>query len=66
MFCAIRNGKELERQLAASFPNAGDEKIRQLFQADIGVDALGVGAYLRGDEIHYAYPITVIVAEKTT
>ncbi|MGV0023674.1 class I SAM-dependent methyltransferase [Phormidesmis priestleyi] len=58
---------ELERQLAASFPNVGDdEKIRQLFRADIGVDALGVGAHLRGDEIHYAYPIIVVVAEKTS
>ncbi|HZS07500.1 MAG TPA: methyltransferase domain-containing protein [Blastocatellia bacterium] len=56
---------ELERHLAASFPNPGDdEKIRQLFREDIGVDRLGVGAHLRGDEIHYAYPVTVIVAEK--
>jgi len=56
---------ELERQLAASFPNPGDdEKLRQLLRADIGVDRLGIGAHLRGDEIHYAYPVTVIVAEK--
>ncbi|MGE0127896.1 MAG: class I SAM-dependent methyltransferase [Blastocatellales bacterium] len=57
---------ELERQLAASFPNPGDdEKLRQLLREDIGVDRIGVGAHLRGDEIHYAYPVAVIVAEKT-
>ncbi|HKQ72946.1 MAG TPA: methyltransferase domain-containing protein [Blastocatellia bacterium] len=56
---------EMERQLAASFPDPGDdEKIRRLLQEDIGVDRIGVGAHWRGDEIHYAYPVTVIVAEK--
>ena len=56
---------ELERQLAASFPNPGDDdKLRQLLRADIGVDSLGVGAHWQGDEIHYAYPVIVIVAEK--
>jgi len=55
----------LEQQLAASFPNPGDdEKLRQTFRDDIGVDRLGVGAHFRGDEIHYAVPITVIVGEK--
>jgi ubiquinone/menaquinone biosynthesis C-methylase UbiE len=58
---------ELERHLAASFPNPGDEeRIRHLFRKDIGVDRLGVGTHLRGEEIHYAYPVTVIVAEKAT
>ncbi len=57
---------ELEQQLAASFPNPGDkQKLRQIFSADIGVDRLGVGAHYRGDEIHYAVPITVIVGQKT-
>jgi len=57
---------ELERQLAASFPNPGDdEKLRQLLREDIGVDSLGVSAHWRGDEIHYAYPVAVIIAEKT-
>ncbi len=55
----------LEQQLATSFPHPGDdEKVRQLFRDDLGVDHLGVGAHLRGDEIHFAYPVTVIVAEK--
>lgn len=56
---------QLEQQLATSFPKPGDdEKIRQLFREDIGVDRLGVGAHWRGDKIYYAYPITVLVAEK--
>lgn len=56
---------ELERQLAASFPNPGDdEKIRQLVTADIGHDHLGVGAHRVGSEIHFAYPILIIVGEK--
>jgi SAM-dependent methyltransferase len=57
---------ELERQLAASFPDPGDdEKIRRLLHEDIGVDRIGVGAHRRGDKIHYAYPVIVIVAEKS-
>jgi ubiquinone/menaquinone biosynthesis C-methylase UbiE len=56
---------ELERQLAASFPNPGDdERLRRLFREDVGVDRLGVGAHWRGDEIHYAYPVVVLVARK--
>jgi len=55
----------LEDQLAASFPNPGDdEKLRRLLREDIGADRIGVGAHLRGDAIHYAYPITVLIAEK--
>jgi ubiquinone/menaquinone biosynthesis C-methylase UbiE len=56
---------QLESQLAASFPNQGDEeRIRRLLRDDIGIDRLGVGAHMRGDEIHYAYPVTVVVARK--
>jgi hypothetical protein len=56
---------ELESQLAASFPNPGDEeRIRRLLRDDIGIDRIGVGAHMRGDEIHYAYPVTVIIVKK--
>jgi ubiquinone/menaquinone biosynthesis C-methylase UbiE len=56
---------ELESQLAASFPNPGDEeRIRRLLRDDIGMDRLGIGAHMRGDEIHYAYPVTAVVASK--
>jgi hypothetical protein len=58
---------ELETQLAASFPNPGDdEKLRQLVTADIGHDDLGVGAHRVGRDIHFAYPILITVGEKAT
>ena len=57
----------LEKQLEASFPNPGDdEKIREIFRDDIGSDKLGVGAYYRGDEVHFAYPVSVYVGQKAT
>jgi ubiquinone/menaquinone biosynthesis C-methylase UbiE len=56
---------ELEAQLKASFPRPGDaDKIRQIFREDIGKDRLGVGAHLRGAEIHFAYPNLVLVGKK--
>jgi ubiquinone/menaquinone biosynthesis C-methylase UbiE len=56
---------KLENQLRASFPNPGDaDRIRRLFEADLGVDELGVGAHRQGSEIHFAYPILVVVGEK--
>lgn len=56
---------ELETQLAASFPNPGDdEKIRQLVTADIEFDHLGVGAHRVGRDIHFAYPILITIGEK--
>jgi ubiquinone/menaquinone biosynthesis C-methylase UbiE len=56
---------ELEAQLRASFPAPGDDdQIRQIFREDIGRDNLGVGAHLRGAEIHFAYPNLVLVGKK--
>jgi ubiquinone/menaquinone biosynthesis C-methylase UbiE len=56
---------ELENQIKASFPNPGDdEKIRRILRKDLGRDALGVGAHLRGEEIWFAYPILVLVGRK--
>lgn len=56
---------ELEKQLAASFPNPGDEKkIRDIFRNDINVNALGMDAHLAGTEIHFSYPISIYVGNK--
>jgi SAM-dependent methyltransferase len=56
---------EVEKQLSASFPNPGDaDRVRRLFEADLGVDDLGVGAYRQGGAIYFAYPILVVVGEK--
>ncbi|MCA9454039.1 MAG: methyltransferase domain-containing protein [Nitrospira sp.] len=56
---------ELERQLAASFPHPGDKnKLRRMFESDIGKDAMGVGVHRMGSEIHFAYPILITVGQK--
>lgn len=56
---------ELEQQLQASFPNPKDvDNIPQLFREDLGQNRLGVGAHLQGEDIHFAYPVAVIVGQK--
>lgn len=56
---------ELEKQLKASFPNPGDdEKIREIFRKDIGVNSLGMDAHMVGEEIHFSYPISIYVGCK--
>ena len=56
---------ELEAQIRASFPNPGDdENIRETFRGDIGRDSLGVAAHWVGNEIHFAYPILILVGKK--
>src|SRR5947209_6813694 len=56
---------ELEQVLQRSFPNPGDaDTIRQLFAEDLGVNRLGVGAHRREGNIHYAYPVAVVVGQK--
>jgi ubiquinone/menaquinone biosynthesis C-methylase UbiE len=62
-FCKVEF--ELERTLAASFPNPGDEeKLRQIFLSDLATDALGMGVHRRGEEIHFHYPTIIIVGVK--
>ena len=56
---------ELEQVLQRSFPKPGDaDTIRQMFVDDLGVNRLGVGRHRREGNIHYAYPIAVIVGRK--
>jgi ubiquinone/menaquinone biosynthesis C-methylase UbiE len=56
---------ELAALLAASFPNPGDaDRVRQTFDADLGVDRLGVGAHRRGEAIHFAFPTVVVAGRK--
>ena len=56
---------ELEQVLQRSFPNPGAaDTIRQMFAEDLGVNRLGVGAHRREGNIHYAYPIAVVVGQK--
>ena len=64
-FSFYRMEMELEQQLATSFPGDGDAvKVRELLKDDIGFNRLGIGAHWRGEELHYAYPVTVVVGKK--
>jgi SAM-dependent methyltransferase len=55
----------VEQQLAASAPNPGDdERFRQVFRDDLGVNALGVNAREENGDIRYEYPIVILVGEK--
>jgi SAM-dependent methyltransferase len=50
----------LERILAASFPNPGDEEtLRRMVTEDLGKDRLGVGAFQTDDGIRIAFPIGI-------
>jgi SAM-dependent methyltransferase len=55
----------LEDNLRRSFPNPGDaDKLRQMFAESLENDGLGVGAHRKGDNIYFAYPVAVLVAER--
>ena len=56
---------ELERLLTASCTEPDDaEKVRGIFEDDLGVDRLGVGANRQDDGIHFAFPIVIVVGKK--
>ena len=56
---------DLEGLLARSFPNPGDaDEIRRRFAASLADDALGIGTRRVGDQIHFGYPIAVLVAAR--
>ena len=56
---------ELEKQLAASFPNPGDDdRLRDVLRDDIGVNSLGMDAHWSGGEIHFSLPISVYAGNK--
>lgn len=56
---------ELEKLLTASCTKPDDaQEVRKLFEDDLGVDRLGVGAHLRDGKIHFAFPIVVMAGQK--
>lgn len=66
-FSSYRMEMHLEQQLATSFPGEGDaERVRELLRNDIGRNRLGIDVHLRDEELHYAYPVTIVVGEKVT
>jgi hypothetical protein len=57
---------ELKQLLSVSFPNSGDvNRIREIFEADVGADNLGIGVHRRDCEICFAYPIVILVGTKS-
>jgi len=57
---------ELDDTLRRSFPNPGDaDEIRRIFLAALDNDGLGMEVRREGDKIRFAYPIAVLVAERT-
>jgi SAM-dependent methyltransferase len=57
---------DLENLLRRSFPDPGDDdKIRALFRASAGDDRLGIPIRLEGETIHYAYPVAILVADRS-
>lgn len=60
-----RLDKELESTVRASFPNSKDaDKIRRIFKNDLQNNLLGLDIHLIEDQIHFSYPITVIIGKK--
>jgi hypothetical protein len=55
----------LEALLQASFPRLGDTgRVGELIEADVGVDAPGIGAHRSGGVVRIAYPIAVVADVK--
>ena len=56
---------ELGKLLTASCTKPDDAQVvRKMFEEDLGVDRLGVGVNRQMTEIHFAFPIVVIVGTK--
>jgi ubiquinone/menaquinone biosynthesis C-methylase UbiE len=56
---------DVESLLARSFPNPGDDlEIIEMFKASTLDDGLGIPVRLDGDEIHYAYPVAILAAQR--
>ena len=56
---------ELEKLLTASCTKPDDaQMVRKIFEDDLDVDRLGVGANRRDGKIHFAFPIVVVAGQK--
>jgi ubiquinone/menaquinone biosynthesis C-methylase UbiE len=57
---------DLERLLQSSFPNPCDkDKIRQLFIEDVQNNILGVNSHYVEREVHFTYPTSMTIAQKS-
>jgi ubiquinone/menaquinone biosynthesis C-methylase UbiE len=56
---------EVRNLLARSFPNPGDDaKIIEMFRASAADDRLGIPVRIEANTIHYAYPVTILAAQR--
>jgi len=52
---------ELERLMLASFPEPGNaERVRAMFEADVGVDRMGLSLRSEGGVVKLTYPVTIV------
>jgi ubiquinone/menaquinone biosynthesis C-methylase UbiE len=55
----------LEKILQSSFPDPKDvDKIKQLFKEDLTKNNLGMKSHLRDGEIHFYFPVSMIIGNK--
>jgi ubiquinone/menaquinone biosynthesis C-methylase UbiE len=55
----------LEDSLASSFPEPGDaDKLREMFEKDVCVDEMGVGAHRQGQALWFTFPILILSARR--
>ncbi|PYM04717.1 MAG: methyltransferase type 11 [Candidatus Rokuibacteriota bacterium] len=56
---------EMEALLRRSFPEPGNAaKIRRILRDSLADDALGIGTHPQGDEIHFVYPVAILMARR--
>jgi SAM-dependent methyltransferase len=63
--CFYELRDEVRNLLARSFPDPGDDaRIIEMFKASAADDRLGIPVRLEEDRIHYAYPVTILAAQR--
>jgi ubiquinone/menaquinone biosynthesis C-methylase UbiE len=56
---------DLERLMRSSFPDPADAiEVRRMFHADVGVEGMGLGVRLDGEDVVFSYPVTALVGRK--
>ncbi len=56
---------DLDRLMLASFPEPGNAgRVREMFEADVGADRMGLSLRLEGGAIKLTYPVTIVAGVK--
>ena len=57
---------DLERLMRSSFPGPGDaQRVRAMFEADLGVDRMGLGLRRENGAITLTYPVVIVAGTKS-